>query len=352
MSSRPAAHRAHLLAHRPDRGSTEPLLRWTEVPTPAVGPGQALVRTELLSVDPASRVFMSEIRSDLPPVAIGAVMRGYGIGQVVESRRADLPVGARVSGWTGWQEYQLADDAQLEEPFTVLPQPSRGTAPVPSEHALGVLGLTGITAWLGVESTDPRPGETFLVAAAAGAVGSVAGQLARERGARVVGIAGGSDKCRYVVDELGFDACVDRHDPRWREILDAATPDGIDADLETAGGEIFDRVLTRITPGARIALVGMIADYHADPQRRHGLRNLIEVAEQRAVVRGLLVTDHSDRFEEITSQLAIRLTDGRLRAVHDVVDGLENAPAALDRVFDGTGRGKILVRVHSSDDER
>lgn len=352
MSSRPAVHRAHLLARRPDQASTEPLLQWAEVPTPAVGPGQALVRTELLSVDPASRVFMSDIRSELPPVALGAVMRGYGIGRVVKSRRADLPVGAQVLGWTGWQEYQLADDAHLEEPFTILTQDSGGNAHIPPEQALGVLGLTGITAWLGVESTDPRPGETFLVAAAAGAVGSIAGQLARERGARVVGIAGGDDKCRYVVDELGFDACVNRHDPRWRELLDTATPNGIDADLETAGGEIFDHVLTRITTGARIAVIGMIADYHADPQRRHGMRNLIEVAEQRAVLCGLLVTDHADRFDEITSQLAARLADGRLHAAHEVVEGLENAPAALDRVFDGTGRGKILVRVHSSGDER
>ncbi|WP_410663730.1 zinc-binding dehydrogenase [Amycolatopsis sp. lyj-84] len=352
MITRPAVHRAHLLTRRPEQAGPEPVLRWAEVATPVVEPGQALVRTELLSVDPASRVFMSEIRSDLPPVSLGAVMRGYGIGRVVESRRSDLPVGARVLGWTGWQEYQLADDTQLEEPFTVLSDPARGVPTTAPEDALGVLGLTGITAWLGVEATDPRPGETFLVAAAAGAVGSIAGQLARERGAHVVGIAGGADKCRYVVDELGFDACVDRHDPRWRDLLDAATPDGIDADLETAGGEILDHVLTRITTGARIALIGMIADYHAAPQRRHGMRNLIEVAEQRAVLRGLLVTDHTDRFDEITSQLADRLSDGRLRAEHDVVDGLENAPAALDRVFEGTGRGKILVRVHSSGDER
>jgi NADPH-dependent curcumin reductase CurA len=313
-----------------------------------VGPladGQALVRTLMLSVDPSSRVFMSDIRSDLPPVGIGEVMRGLGVGQVVDSRRADLPVGAHVLGWTGWQDYRIADDAVLEEPFAVLPDP----LPAPPEDLLGVLGLTGITAWLAVEIADLRPGDTLVVSAAGGAVGSIAGQLAKERGARVVGVAGGADKCRYVVEELGFDACVDRRAPDWRERFDEATPDGIDADVENAGGEILDHVLTRINVGARLALCGMIADYSADPAQRHGLRNLVEMLEQRAFARGFLVTDHVDRYEEITAQLAARIADGRLKHSRVVVDGLENAPSALERIFRGDGRGKIVVRVAADD---
>jgi NADPH-dependent curcumin reductase CurA len=329
------------LRRRPHGVQDRPGLELDARPVQALMSGQALVRTVLLSVDPSSRVFMSQIRSDLPPVAIGDVMRGWGIGRVVASRRDDLPVGAHVMGWTGWQDYQVADDTKLLSPFTVLADP----LPAPPEQLLGVLGLTGITAWLATEIADPRPGETVVVSAAAGAVGSIAGQLAKERGARVVGIAGGADKCRYLLEELGYDAAVDRRDPAWRELLDAATPDGVDADIENAGGEILDHVLSRITTGARIAMCGMIADYSADPSRRHGLRNLVELVEQRATARGFLVADHEDRFQEITAELSLRVRDGRLRHVSDVVEGLENAPGALERIFQGGGRGKVLVRV-------
>lgn len=339
-------NRAFRLRKRPTDLAEKAALELVVEEVPRLADGQALVRTLLLSVDPSSRVFMSDIRSDLPPVEIGAVMRGLGIGKVVASQRADLPVGAHVLGWTGWQDYQVADDAALESPFTVLPEPLRASL----EDSMGVLGLTGITAWLGVEIADPQPGETVVVSAAGGAVGSIAGQLVKERGARVVGVAGGAEKCRYVVDELGFDVCVDRRDARWRELLDQATPDGVDADFELAGGEILDHVLGRITTGARIALCGMIADYSADPARRHGLRNLVEVVEQRATVRGFLVTDHEDRFDEIIAELAGRLGAGKLRAAQVVVHGLENAPEALDRIFRGDSRGKVLVRVAQDGD--
>ncbi|WP_258343107.1 MDR family NADP-dependent oxidoreductase [Saccharopolyspora gregorii] len=334
-------NRAFRLRRRPAGVADAPELELVAERTPELADGQALVRTLVLSVDPSSRVFLSDFRSELPPVEVGAVVRGLGVGRVVASRRADLPVGAHVLGWTGWQDYQVADDAALVEPFTVLPDP----LPASPEDLLGVFGLTGITAWLAVEIAAPEPGATVVVSAAAGAVGSVAGQLARERGARVVGVAGGPDKCRYVVDELGFDACVDRHDPRWRELLDAATPDGIDADVENAGGEILDHVLSRINTGARLAMCGMIADYSADPAQRHGLRNLVELVEQRATARGFLVTDHADRFAEITAELAARVADGRLRHSRDLVNGLENAPVALDRIFRGDSRGKVIVRV-------
>lgn len=338
-------NRAFRLRKRPAGLTEKAPLDLVEEQVAPLSEGQALIRTLMLSVDPSSRVFMSDIRSDLPPVGIGAVMRGLGVGTVVDSRRADLPVGSHVLGWTGWQDYQIADDSMLESPFTVLPAP----LPAPPEDLLGVLGLTGITAWLAVEIADPQPGETVVVSAAAGAVGSVAGQLAKERGARVVGVAGGAEKCRYVVEDLGFDACVDRHAEDWREQFDAATPGGIDADVENAGGEVLDHLLSRINVGARLALCGLIADYSADPDQRHGLRNLVEVVEQRATARGFLVTDHADRFDEITAELTARLSDGRLHHTHLVVDGLEHAPTALDRIFRGDGRGKVLVKVASDE---
>lgn len=246
-------------------------------------------------------------------------------------------------GWTGWQDYQVADDPELETPFTVLPDP----LPAPLEDLLGVLG---ITAWLAVEIADPQPGRTVVVSTGAGAVGSIAGQLAKERGTRVIGLAGGGpEKCRYVVEELGFDACVDRRDPHWRDRLDEATSDGIDADIENVGGRILDHVLSRINTGARIAMCQMIADYSADPAQRPGIRNLVELVEQRATARGFLVTDHADRFDEITRELAVRLGDGWLRHEQVVLDGLENAPEALARIFRGDSRWKILVRVAPDD---
>ncbi|MFC9219304.1 NADP-dependent oxidoreductase [Streptomyces hygroscopicus] len=338
-------NRAFRLSKRPTGLTEEPGLELVTTEVPVLESGQALVRTLVLSVDPSSRIFMSDIRSALPPVQEGAVMRGLGIGRVVASRRTDLPVGALVLGFTGWQDYQVADDAELETPFTVLPEP----LPASLEDLLGVLGLTGISAWLAVEIADPQPGRTVVVSAAAGAVGSIAGQLAKERGARVVGLAGGPDKCRYVVEELGFDACVDRRDPGWRDRLDEVIPDGIDADIENVGGEILDHVLSRINTGARIAMCGMIADYSADPAQRHGIRNLVELVEQRATARGFLVADHADRFDEITGELAVRLGDGRLRHERVVLDGLEHAPEALARIFRGDSRGKILVRVAPHD---
>jgi NADPH2:quinone reductase len=331
-------NRAFRLARRPRGPLASPDLELVSEPRPEVGDGQALVRTVLLSIDPTNRIWMSEMRGYMPPVALGDTMRGLGIGEVVESRRDDLPVGTLVVGWTGWQEYRLADDAALESPFTPLPDP----LPAPLPVFLGPLGHTGITAWLGLEVGRPRPGETMVVSAAAGAVGSVAGQLATARDVRVVGIAGGREKCRHVVEDLGFDACVDRHAGDWPAQLDAATPDGIDVDFENAGGEVMDHVLGRLNVGARVALCGMIAHYD-EPGR--GLANIPQVIMQRATMRGFLVLDHADRFDEAIVELAALLAEGRLRYDETIVDGLESAPEALGRLFSGDSSGKVLVRV-------
>src|SRR4051794_2089620 len=225
-------NRCYRLRRRPQGAITDADLEFLEEPVVKPGPGQALIRTLWLSLDPTNRVWMSDVRSYMPAVAIGAVMRGVGIGQVVESQREDLRPGDLVSGLTGWQDYVVADDQTNEMPFAVLPSP----LPAPLSVFLGALGHTGVTAYLGVQDIcAPQPGETMVVTAAAGAVGSVAAQLGKAHGARVVGITGSDAKCRHIVDDLGLDAAVNHHDADWREQLDAATPDGIDAVFENVG---------------------------------------------------------------------------------------------------------------------
>jgi NADPH-dependent curcumin reductase CurA len=342
--SSPSVNRVHRLRRRPAGALAPGDLELVQEPVPEPAAGQALVRTLLLSLDPTNRIWMSDMRGYMPPVPVGAVMRGLGIGEVVASCREDLPVGALVMGWPGWQDYCLADDALLDGPFTVLPEP----LPAPLPAFLGALGHTGITAWLGIELYGrPEPGETVVVSAAAGAVGSVAGQLAKARGARAVGIAGGPEKCRHVVEDLGFDACVDHRAPDWREQLAAATPDGIDVDFENVGGPIMDHVLSRLNIGARIALCGMISQYNAEGTGAGwaGQQEIGQLIMQRATMTGFLVLDHADRFEEAIGALAEHLVAGRLRYDETIVDGLEQAPETLGRLFDGSNVGKLMVRV-------
>lgn len=335
-------NRLYRLRSRPTGEVTAENLEWTEEPVPEIVDGQALIRTHYLSVDPTNRVWMSEMRSYIPPVELNAVMRGAGVGQVVASKREDLPVGAHVVGLTGWQDYCVADVAHEDMPFTILPDP----LPAPLPAFVGVLGHTGISAYLGVEFGDPKPGETFFVSAAAGAVGSIAGQLAKRRGARVVGLAGGAEKCQYVVEKLGFDACVDRRDGDWKAQLELATPDGIDVDFENVGGEIMDHVLDRLNVGARITLCGLISEYntYGGDNTQQGLRNVSQLLMQRATLRGFIVFDHVDRYGEIIAELAKDLSVGALRGEDTVVDGLENARLTLNRSIAGEYRGKVVVK--------
>jgi NADPH2:quinone reductase len=340
----PLVNRCYRLRQRPEGLVSENDLEFLEEPVPPVGPGQALVRVLLLSLDPSNRIWMSDARSYLPPVPLDAVMRGIGIAEVIESQRADMQPGDLVSGFTGWQDYYLVDDAANELPFTVLPSP----LPVPLTALLGPLGHTGITAYLGVEDiADLKPGETMVVSAAAGAVGSVAGQIGKARGARVVGLAGSPEKCRHVVDELGFDACVNYKDPDWRDQLDAATPDGVDVDFENVGGEIMDHVLGRLNVGARIPLCGMISQYTAygTGSEVAGQREIGQLIMQRAVMRGFLVLDHPDRFPEAIEYLGGLLAQGKLKYDETVIEGLENARAAVNDLFRGSNVGKLLIKI-------
>ncbi len=333
-------NRAWRLRKRPDGKPADGDLELVEEQVPELAEGQALVRTRLLSLDPTNRIWMSDIKGYMPPVPVDDVMRGIGLGEVIESRREDLPVGALVSGFTGWQELLLVDGPA---PVTPLPDP----LPAPETTFLGVLGHTGITAYLGVDFADLKEGETMVVSAAAGAVGSVAGQIGKARGARVVGIAGGPEKCAHVVEDLGFDACVDHRAEDWRDQLDAATPDGVDVDFENVGGPIMDHVLMRLNIGARISLCGMIAEYNAYTAENSsaGLRNIGQLIMQRATIRGFLVLDYPERYEEAVNHLAAMLAEGKLRYDETIVDGgIQQAPAALGQLFDGSNVGKLLVR--------
>ncbi len=341
-----AAHtnRALRLRRRPDGDLADGDLELVTEDVPELADGQALVRNLYLSLDPTNRIWMSDIRGYMPPVPLGSVMRGLGAGEVIESRREDMPVGAIVSGFLGWQELCLADDAQLEAPLTVLPDP----LPAPLPAMLGALGFTGVTAYQGIDTAELKEGETIVISAACGAVGSVAGQLAKERGARVVGIAGGPEKCAHAVEHLGYDACVDHRADDWRDQLDAATPDGIDVDFENVGGPIMDHVLSRINIGARIALCGMIAEYNTynHGEGGAGLQNIGQLIMQRARIQGFLVLDFAARFEEAMTHLGGMLAAGNLHHDETIVDGgIEAAPSALARLFTGGNMGKLLLKI-------
>ncbi|WP_433786780.1 NADP-dependent oxidoreductase [Actinomycetospora sp. CA-101289] len=335
-------NRVYRLKSRPEGSPVADNLELVEEIVPDPEPGQALVRTCYLSVDPTTRVWMSDYRGYMPPVPLGEVMRGVGVGQVEKSRRDDLPEGAIVLGWPGWQEYCLTNESSLvplEFPFLPLPDP----LPAPPSAFAGVLGHTGLTAHVGIDIGKPHPGDTAVVSAAAGAVGSIAGQLAKAAGATVVGIAGGHQKCRHVVDTLGFDHCIDRHAQSWREDLAAATPDGIDLDFENVGGEIMDAVLLRLNVGARVVLCGMIAAYNRFGSV--GQHDIIQFVMQRASLHGFLVLDHLDRVAEAGAHLGELIAAGKLHYDETIVDGLEKAPDALSQILDGENLGKMIVRV-------
>ncbi|MFN8216018.1 MAG: NADP-dependent oxidoreductase [Solirubrobacterales bacterium] len=344
MSTR--VNRAYRLRRRPEGELADGDLELVEEEVPELRDGQALVRTELLSLDPTNRIWMSDIRGYMPPVPLGAVMRGLGLGEVIESRREDMPVGAKVSGFTGWQELVLVDDALPETPRTVLPEP----LPAPLPAFLGALGHTGVTAYIGIDLAELKEGETIVISAACGAVGSVAGQIARERGAgRIVGIAGGPEKCAHAVEKLGYDVCVDHRAADWREQLDAATPDGIDVDFENVGGPIMDHVLMRLNIGARVSLCGMIAEYNSyneGGEHSGGLANVGQLIMQRARIQGFLVLDWGHRFEEAVGYLAVLLAEGKLHYDETIVEGgIEAAPGALAQLFSGQNLGKLIVRL-------
>lgn len=310
---------------------------FVEESIPEPGPGEALVRVLYLSLDPTNRIWMSDMDQYMPPVGIGEVMRGGGVGVVVKSNSARYKEGDHVSGLTGWQDYCIADEGLRA--MSVLPK----GLPVDLPVMLGACGMTGLTAYFGLlELGRPKPGETVVVSAAAGAVGSVVGQIAKIKGCRAVGIAGGPDKCRHIVEDLGFDAAVDYKRADWREQLAAATPDGIDVNFENVGGEIMEAVMARMNLFSRMPLCGMISGYNTGEPMRGDFSPILM---RRIEVRGFIVIDFMDKFAEGAMQLAQWVVEGKLKHRETIVDGLENAPVAVNKLFDGGNIGKLVVKL-------
>ncbi|MCB0874940.1 MAG: NADP-dependent oxidoreductase [Solirubrobacterales bacterium] len=333
------SNRRFLLRRRPKERVDADTFELVTEPVPEIGEGEALIRTEYVSIDPTNRTWLNDTPTYLPPVAIGDVVRAGGIGRVVASNHPAYEEGRLVQGFTGWQEWLVASDEAPLLPVNEVPGVDS-----PSAY-LGVLGMTGLTAWVGIrEIAKPQEGETVVVSAAAGAVGSVAGQLAKADGARVVGIAGGPDKCALLTDRLGFDAAVDYKAEDWREQLAGATPDGIDVDFENVGGDIMDAVFARINLRARIALCGLISGYNEDDPPP-GPRSFGNLLIKRARLQGFIVLDHFGQAQQAGAEIGELLTSGRMEALETVVDGFEKLPEALNMLFDGANTGKLSVKV-------
>ncbi len=327
-----------ILRRRPV-GAIEPGdLEFVERPTPTLGDGQVLVRNVYLSLDPTNRIWMSDMDQYMPPVEIGDVMRGGGIGVVEESRSARFAPGAVVNtGLGGWQTYTVADAGTIS-PVPQIPG-------VPLTAFMSVLGATGLTAYFGLTDIGkPKPGETLVVSAAAGAVGSVVGQIGKLMGCRVIGIAGGPDKCRWLVEDLGFDGAIDSKNKDVGAALDRLCPDGIDIDFENVGGPIMDAVIARMNTFSRMALCGMISTYNLEGAVP-GPADFPRVLMRRILIKGFIITDYLPRAAEAFAQLAPWVASGQIKWKTHVVDGLENAVDAVQRLFTGDHDGKLVIRV-------
>jgi NADPH-dependent curcumin reductase CurA len=327
--------RRMVLARRPEGALDASSFRLEEAELPDPGGGQVLVRALWLSIDPYMRGRVAAARSYAAPVEVGAPMVGAAVGEVIASRDPGFPVGARVAGYLGWQEHVLVSGQALQR---------IDDARIPLTAWLGAAGMPGVTAWIGLhEVAQVRPGETVCVSAATGAVGAVVGQLARLHGCRAVGIAGGAEKCRYAVEQLGFAACLDHRAPELGRRLAAAAPSGIDVSFENVGGPICDTVLAKMNLRGRVALCGLISDY--DGSEPHGLRNLRMVLTQRLRVEGFIVSDYQARFPELQKKLADLIAEGKIAWRESVAEGLERAPEALMDVLAGRNFGKQLVKL-------
>lgn len=310
-------------------------LQLIESPMPELKDGQALARVKYLSIDPTMRIWMAA-DTYLPAVAIGEVMRAFGFAEIVESRHPDYKKGDRVTGLTGLQDYVILDDS-AKRSFQKVPK-----IPFVSDTVfLGVLGINGLTAFFGMEIAQPKKGETLVVSAAAGATGSIAGQIGKIHGCRVVGIAGSDEKCAWLTKDLGFDATINYKLPDWKDKLAAATPSGIDIDFENVGGEIMHVVLDRMNLHGRVVVCGLISGYtREDP----GLESFGTVLVKRLRVQGFIVLDYASRFMEAATQLGQWKMFGKLKDRETIVEGLAKAPDAINMLFTGGNIGKLIVK--------
>jgi hypothetical protein len=324
-----------LLASRPTGWVEESNFKIVETPVPKPGPGELLVKNHWLSLDPYMRGRMNEGKSYAQPVQIGQVMVGGTVSEVVESSNPKFKPGDFVVGSLGWQAYAVSSGEGLMKVDPKL---------IPLSAYLGVAGMPGATAWVGLlEHCQPKAGETVAVSAATGAVGSVVGQLAKLQGCRAVGIAGGKAKCDYAVKELGFDACVDYKSGDLNDNLKAAAPDGIDCSFENVGGEVMDAVLSRLNPFSRIALCGLISDYNLTEPT--GIKLVRSLLTNRVKLQGFIVSDRPDLYMRAVTHLTKWVAQGRIKYHETVAEGLQSAPKAFIGMLKGANLGKQLVKL-------
>ena len=332
-------NRRIVLAQRPQPAASLDSFRLETAAVPELRAGEVLLRTLWLSLDPYMRGRMSDAPSYAAPVPLGGVMTGQTVSRVEASLNADYRPGDLVLAMSGWQEFAVSDGRDLMRLPAGLPRPS---------WALGVLGMTGFTAYMGLlDIGKPKPGETVVVAAATGAVGSIVGQIAKLQGCRAVGIAGGAEKCRWALDGLGFDACIDHHSPQLPEHLAAACPGGVDVYFENVGGKIFRTVVPLLNPHARIPVCGLIAHYEtqAGPAAADWSPVLMRaILVKRITMRGFIIfDDYGSRFPEFQTAMQAWLNQGRIKYREDLVHGLENAPQAFLGLLSGRNFGKLVV---------
>lgn len=334
----PEENRQVVLTARPTGMVDDTTVQLATVPMPTISDGQALVAVRFLSIDPTIRTWMNDAPGYLPPIGIGDVVRSAGVGEVVESRSKRYSPGDLVFGMTGWQAYAIADEGDN----VMRPLP----AGIDPALALNLFGITGMTAYFGLlEVGALQEGDTVVVSGAAGATGSTVGQIAKLKGAsNVVGIAGGAEKCRVVVEELGFDAAIDYREAGLSAALRQHCPDGVDVYFDNVGGDILDTVLGQLAMRGRVVLCGAISAYNAT-ERVPGPANYVNLIPRRGRMEGFIILDYVRRYPEAQEAIAGWLLEGRIHHQEHIVDGLEHAPDALNLLFTGGNTGKVIVRL-------
>ena len=323
-----------LLTSRPTGAVTESNFKLAETEMPALQDGQMLIKVHYLSLDPYMRGRMEESKSYAAPQPLDAVMIGGTVGEVVESKNPKYQPGDMVVGMGGWQQYHVADGSGLMKV---------DTRHIPASVYLGTVGMPGVTAWYGLTQIGkPKPGETVVVSAASGAVGSVVGQLAKIYGCRAIGFAGGKAKCDYVVNELGFDACIDYKATGFQETFKAATPDGVDIVFENVGGEVFDASLARMNAFGRVAVCGLIAGYNGQDI---AIKNARSILVNRLKIEGFIVAEHMELWPQALKELGTCVAQGKLKYRESIAQGIESAPRAFMGLLKGENFGKQLVKM-------
>lgn len=337
-------NRKIVLASRPDGTPTNDNFRMEVSPLPTPNEGELLLRSVYLSLDPYMRGRMSDKESYAEPVTLGEVLVGGTVCQVEHSNHPDFIAGEWVLAYIGWQDFAISDGEGLLK---------LGSNPVHPSYALGVMGMPGFTAYMGLlDIGQPKPGDTLVVAAATGAVGSIVGQIGKLKGCRVVGIAGGSEKCAYAKEELGFDECIDHKDADFAKQLASACPDGIDIYFENVGGKVFDAVLPLLNTGARVPVCGLISQYNATslpdgPDRTSSLMATLLI--KRIKMQGFIIfDDYGHRYSEFAEDMQKWLSEGKIQYKEHIVEGLENAPSAFIGLLKGDNFGKLIIHTNSA----